>query len=157
MDTIKTADEYREEAASYRRAELESIERSDTDGFLSQWAYTQLAHCALHNAKVVEEGSAISEACFDLGGKLIATADDLRDGQYGRYFYIADDEDAARVGRFISPSNAQLNSTRVRNNAKKGVVVSWVYTAHLALGADGLVGADYDAIRAGHYEITDAE
>lgn len=151
---IKTADEYRAEARDWNEKRIESIDRCDTDGFLSQAAYSTLAHRALNNAAIVEAGWMRSEACFDLDGKLIATWDDMRDGDYGRYFIIRDDADVARVGRFISPSNARNEARRIANNAKKGVRVEWVRCYSLRLDQKrGVIEADYDAIRRGEFEV----
>jgi hypothetical protein len=149
---ILTADEYRAQAAAYRASEQESWDRSDTDGFLSQWALSSLANTALYNAKVVEQGFATSYVIFDLAGKPIATGDDQHEGNWGFYYIVRDDADAERLGRFLTPSSAQKNERRIANDAAKGIRTGWVSTTAMRLDRRGVVVADRDAILAGDYE-----
>lgn len=121
ITNIRTAAEYRQMAADcYGRAN-ESWERSDTDGFLSQWASQQMASRYLHNAQIVEDGGIITTVVVEIAtGKVAATMRDQREGRYGYYFLIKDDEIAARTTRFFSESNARNKATAEANNAKKG-------------------------------------
>lgn len=57
-----TPAEWREQAADCRRREQESWERSDSDGFLSQWALTQMASRYELLATVAEQGGT-AELC----------------------------------------------------------------------------------------------
>lgn len=52
----RTAEEWREKASRSERAKEESWERSDTDGFLSQWASGLGAQEARANAGIAEAG-----------------------------------------------------------------------------------------------------
>lgn len=52
----KTAAEYRAEAAAHETARFESIERCDTDGFVSQWAHGKSAELARAKADLVDAG-----------------------------------------------------------------------------------------------------
>jgi hypothetical protein len=52
----RTAEEWREKAAASERSVQESWERSDTDGFLSQWASGLGAQEARENARIAEAG-----------------------------------------------------------------------------------------------------
>jgi hypothetical protein len=53
---MKTAEEYRTEAQQHRQDSRDSWERSDTDGFLSQWASGINAQVAEENAKIADAG-----------------------------------------------------------------------------------------------------
>jgi hypothetical protein len=52
----KTAEQFRAEAAAHRQDARDSWERSDTDGFLSQWASGINARMADDQAKLAEAG-----------------------------------------------------------------------------------------------------
>ena len=51
---MKTAEEYRNEAKFWQDKEQASWERSDTDGFVSQWCHSLARDEALLNAKIAE-------------------------------------------------------------------------------------------------------
>lgn len=53
---LKTAEEHRAKAAKHERDAAESWERSDTDGFLSQWASGINARVQHTNADIAEAG-----------------------------------------------------------------------------------------------------
>jgi hypothetical protein len=114
------AQELRAEAAKHYADAAESFERSDTDGFVSQWASGIMGRKAELQAKIAEAGgTAEFPALFDLAGQVISTHRAY--GQYGAY-YVLNDEAAEKFGRrFISASNAQKDGTRRANNAKKGI------------------------------------
>lgn len=52
----KTAQDFRDEAAAIDRRRIESIERSDTDGFVSQWASGLSRQLALARAELMDNG-----------------------------------------------------------------------------------------------------
>lgn len=97
-------------------ADAESYERCDTDGFLSQWAHQQMQGRYLHMATVAKNGGTVwAPAVFDLQGNIVTM--DLRDGDYGSYWFIKENEGKAR---FFTESGANKLTTRRDNNAKKG-------------------------------------
>ena len=53
---MKTAKQYRDEAAQLDQRAADSFERCDTDGFLSQWASQESAHKCRIQADIVENG-----------------------------------------------------------------------------------------------------
>lgn len=119
---IRTADEYLAAAQDCRKRSAESFERCDTDGFLSQWASDTMANRYSRNAEIVEAGGVHRLALIEIAtGAVVATSAQYLEGQYGWYYLINDDEAAARLGRFVTPSSAQNEATRDRNNAKKGI------------------------------------
>lgn len=112
----KTAAEWREEASACHRRSQESWERSDTDGFLSQWASDQMALRYQRLAAVAENGGMVEALAFvDLAtGELVKG--ELEQGQYGAFFRPFD-----RDRGLIFFSHARNAATRAANNAKKGV------------------------------------
>lgn len=67
------AEVLRAKALAQRQAKEESFDRSDTDGFLSQWAHGLCAQRDDLQAIVVENGGRSSfPALFDLQGRLVA-------------------------------------------------------------------------------------
>lgn len=122
MTEAGRAQELREQARRMEQEAVESFERSDTDGFLSQWASNISASRARLEAALIEDGGMTeTTALFLLDGTLASTH--KGEGQYGPY-WVLNDEAAERLGRrFLSTSQAAKPEVRSRNNAKKGVAV----------------------------------
>lgn len=121
-----TADQWREKSAESSRRSYESFERSDTDGFLSQWASDTMAREYQLCARLAEQdGYWEFAALFDLDGNLLPAA--LRTNQWGDYWMIFDNPDLrGRPIGFFTESKARKAATRNRNNAKKGYSVGLV-------------------------------
>lgn len=138
----KTAAEWRAEAKTFYQAREESWERSDSDGFVSQWASGLTAQQYSESARLAE-ANGITEyvALFDLNGELIPT---LRGyGDYGVYFTILDNDERG-CKRFFNPSKAKNPETARKNNAAKGFYVGTVKMAgkvEILGGGKGLGGA----------------
>jgi hypothetical protein len=78
---------YRAEAAASRKEAFESFERSDTDGFLSQWASGVTASLADRKAELAEANwQAPFAALFDLAGNRVDAK--LIDGKFGKCWAI---------------------------------------------------------------------
>lgn len=125
----KTADEWRAEAADCRRREQESWERSDTDGFLSQWALTQMALRYDHCATVAENnGMIVVEAPINLETGDVIKGDWVQ-GQYGESFFAWEPVNGQQ---YLHPSRAK-NPERARANDKaKGLEMHrWSVAADL--------------------------
>lgn len=146
MDKL-TADEYRALAGRQSAAADESFERSDTDGFLSQWASNLTASVYLAKAHLAENGWMVAvEALFDLDGNLVPAV--YVSGQYGMVWRLLDPtcwETAwSRTIGWFSPSKAEKNERRIKNDAKKGFYVGVVRApadAKIMGGGHGLSGA----------------
>lgn len=111
-----TAAEWRAKAAACGQRAADSWERSDTDGFLSQWASSSTQALYLAAADLAEEGHKSEfRAVFDLEGNLL----DARqvEGRYGWVWLIK--LPGGGVAWF-NESEAQKPETARRNNAKKG-------------------------------------
>ena len=91
----KTAADYRAEAEDYRRREEESFQRSDTDGFLSQWALSLSARKADLNASLIEAGGGTFVGLYE-GERRVAAK--IIDGQYGSQWLLAREETSI-IGR----------------------------------------------------------
>lgn len=117
----ETAEKYRQMAVDCNRRSQESFERSDTDGFLSQWASDVMANEYRMLADLVDDGGMIeTRALFTLGGELASI--DEREGQFGPYWVLNHEAAKAYGKKFFSESNAGTAAKRAANNAKKGFV-----------------------------------
>ena len=148
---IKSATEYRALSARAHQRSLDSWERSDSDGFLSQWANDQMESIYIGNAHVVEAGFATAWVLMDLNDNIVAVREGSND--YGTFFILEDAAVERGLSRFITESGAENETRRVANNAKKGVKTAWVKTTAMCEDRRGVVIADGDAILAGDYEV----
>jgi hypothetical protein len=117
----ETAAKYREMAAECRKRSQESWERSDTDGFMSQWASDSVAREYDMLADLVDDGGMIEiRAPFTLDGELASI--DQREGQFGSYWVLNEHAAKAYGKRYFTESEAGTAARRAANNAKKGFV-----------------------------------
>lgn len=122
----RTAAEWRQMAKESRKNSADSFERSDTDGFMSQWASDTMAREYESKAKLAEQdGYWNFQALFDLEGNRIYAQ--YVETQYGWSWRVFDPntEDKATTG-WLNESNARKASTRTANNAKKGFTIGLV-------------------------------
>lgn len=126
------AEELRETARGNDRDAVDSFDRCDTDGALSQWASGITAEKYRLRADIAENGGMWSfPALFDLEGNLIPAREVY--GEYGAFWSLLDDE-GNRTGATFNESRAQNEKIRLRNDARKGVYVgevlapAWVAT-----------------------------
>lgn len=159
-----SADEHRAEAARAAADEHESFERSDTDGFVSQWASNRMASFHRMSADLAErDGKAEHQALFNLDGTIASTH--RAEGQYGSYWVLNDDA-AERVGkRFITTSKANKGQRRYDANRAKGFTIGTVlvdsYTDMVgngrglgaALTVRTVVKPSVEALRKGDFQI----
>lgn len=113
----KTADEWRAQAKDCRRREAESWERSDTDGFLSQWALTQMASRYDHCARIAEQGGIYVDAPVMLETGQVVQGEWVS-GEYGDSFYAWE---VINGQRYFNPSQAKSDARRRANDEKKGI------------------------------------
>lgn len=158
------ATDLRTEAAEWDRCAAESFERSDTDGFLSQWASGITARKLRAQADLAEAGGMIEiEALFNLDGTVASTHYGY--GQYGPYWRLNDVATAHYGKRFLNPSKARKAATRKRNMQAKGFTVGtikvrgYVDIVGSGTGLSGCASAQVatlpvvDDLREGRYEI----
>lgn len=142
-EAAKAAD-LRAQAAERDRAAAESFERSDTDGFLSQWASGLTAQKLRAEADLVEAGGLVTaEALFDLAGNVASTH--LHYGQYGPAWVLDDEHTDANGGRrFVNESRARSGAKRHAAMLAKGYTVGLVSVrgyVTIAGSGTGLSGA----------------
>ena len=120
----KTGEQWRQMAREARHRSAESWERSDTDGFLSQWASDTMAARYSDNATIADDGGMIEyPALFDLDGHVIRAR--YFEGTYGWCWMVLDQE-GQRTGQYLTESGARKASTRMANNRKKGFTIGRV-------------------------------
>lgn len=153
-----------ESAKRSHQASHESWERSDTDGFLSQWASDSMAreyHAKAQWAR--DHGYTVETALALLDGTIAAVG--VRDGQYGAY-YLVTAEAQERLGLakpFVTTSKARDYGKQMAANAKKGVKLVRVRvpgSAPRLRGKNALALSVYsepewDRVRAGEVEVVD--
>jgi hypothetical protein len=114
--TDHTPEEWRAMASNSNRTAAESWERSDTDGFLSQWANQKMAAHYLFMADVAaDEGKWNFIALADLDGNLLDAK--IVDGKYGPVWCIRQADGSAK---WFNESSARKGATRQAAHTKKG-------------------------------------
>ena len=142
---MTTPAELRAQAAENDRRAQESWERSDTDGFLSQWASGITARLQRRQAEILENGGkADFPALFDAEtGELVPAK--LVETRYGlAWGILADDNPRSRFVAWFNESSARKGATRLRNDRRKGYTVGRVLApakAEIMGSGTGLAGA----------------
>lgn len=159
----KTPDQWRADAQQSHRDADESWERSDTDGFLSQWASNSLASEYEAAARLAEQdGLTEVQALFNLDGTIASTHPGYNE-QWDRDYWVLNDAAADRYGRrFYNPSAAKKAAVRNANDRKKGFTVGRIRVAGYAtlagsLTLHGVIRPVVDDLRSGAYDIISAE
>jgi len=143
MTTIegKTSAQHTADATNSARARSESIERSDTDGFLSQWASGLSAQESSAKAELAAAAGMVeTQALFLLDGTVASTHETR--GQYG-YSWVLNDTAAEALGRrFLSTSGARKGQRRYDADRSKGVTLGTIRVPGYVTmsGADGARG-----------------
>lgn len=155
-----TAEQWRERASGREQAKAESWERSDTDGFMSQWASGLMAQEYKLCADLAEAGGlTTTTALFDAEtGELASTH--LFHGDYGPS-WVLNDAAAAKAGkRFISTSKAatpeKCHAAMVKKGFTTGVVRVKGYVAMKGANVTSVrpyTLADVAALKAGEFEV----
>ena len=101
------AEKLRQEAAELEHKKQESWERSDTDGFLSQWALGLIAQLKRRQAEIEEQGGTWLFRCLMEGDRRVDAKAIL--GKYGTVWLLSDDE-ANCFGRRFVPFEGDLLS-----------------------------------------------
>jgi len=117
-----TATEWREMAKDCYRREQESFERSDTDGFLSQWAANQFAKMYERMAELAANGGRANlhwlyERDNETGEWVPVENWRWVETRYGMSVLVVRE---SRENVFFNPSEARKASTRQRNDERKG-------------------------------------
>ena len=110
--TNTTAEKFWEMAKQAEQDALDSFERCDTDGFLSQWASGISAEKYRAQARLAENNGKITYEVLFYEGKLASTHE--KKGQYGWFWVLNDEATAAYGKRFFSGSQAKNAAERDR-------------------------------------------
>ena len=125
-----TPEEWRKMASECYRKEQESFDRSDTDGFLSQWALTMTGRLYDLLAEVSERGGTWEfTELADAEGNLIEGARKVRT-KYGTAWVTPD-------GRWFNPSRHSDDAERERRNREKGFSLVRVTRPAVVVMAEG--------------------
>lgn len=138
----KTAEEWETARQDATRREAESFERSDTDGFVSQWAANAIARENSVKAKVARQGGMyLFETLVDKKtGEVLPTK--MVDGQYGASWALLDED--GRVKGFVGISHAKTPEARANYYAKKGYALGVVGApAGVGMGGNGISVSPY--------------
>ena len=135
--TTSEGDALRARAAASDARAVDSFERCDTDGFRSQWASGVMAALYRLQADIADKGGMWEfPALFDLNGNLVAAKE--IETRYGWSWALLDESNlGGRFLGFFNESEARSETTRRRNNARKGYYVGRVRAAAYAVNAGG--------------------
>lgn len=119
---MTTADDLRKSAAAHEAVAAESWERSDTDGFLSQWASGLSAARDRLQADIEDAGGLHRfPALFDLDGRYVpARVIEPRQYGWGKRWMVLDQQGRS-TGTFLPYHPVRRNTL-----ARKGYVEGWV-------------------------------
>lgn len=131
--TDTTAAEYLSKANQHEQDAIDSFDRCDTDGFVSQWASGVMAAEARLNAHLAnQDGKSEFPALFDLAGNLIAAK--LVTTRYGECWGIlSTDDPSSRITKFVGAFPKRV-TTMTRKGYYEGTVRC---PAHAALAGSG--------------------
>lgn len=144
MTAQTTAQQHRSTAAAHDTAAQESFERSDTDGFMSQWAHGVMAQRERLAADIAEDGGrAMFLALFDTNGNLVpAKYIETRFGY--SWALLSSDDPRSEFKGWFNPSKARKVGVARTNDAKKGYYVGYV----MAPAKADLGGGNLTSVRA---------
>lgn len=119
------AADLRQQAADRNRRSAESRDRSDTDGFLSQWAADQMADRYRGQAEVAEhQGVAEQLALFRDG---VALPTEMVEGNWGPQWAVKESYDfGARTVAWVTVSQAATPAKEAAFYARKGYTLGTV-------------------------------
>jgi hypothetical protein len=137
----KTAAQWREQARGGRQRSAESFARSDTDGYLSQWASDTMARKYDACADLAEQGGkAEFNALFDTDGNLVPAREVQT--KFGRSWVLLD-ANGDSTGQFVNPSKAKTAEKRNAAMAKKGYAEGTIRTDAVVRMSDGMMPSPY--------------
>ncbi|MEZ0076309.1 hypothetical protein [Planotetraspora sp. GP83] len=150
------AAELREQATAEDVKALQSFDRCDTDGALSQWAWGLTAAELRLQASIEEAGGkALFPALFDTAGRLVSAV--LRHGEWGPYFALLD-ENGRIYGKWFTPSKWKDARRARAADAAKGFYVGYVMApAKAEIRGGSLVSCSAVAVRTDDGFSTEAE
>jgi hypothetical protein len=159
-----TAEQWRAKAVGSRQSAAESWERSDTDGFMSQWASGVMAQEYEAKATLAEDGGLTTTRALFFAGTGEVASTHFAYGQWGGYWVLNDEATEAFGKRFLSESKASTGEKQRAFLVKKGFTVGRVrvkgYVATKGANATSVragIFPDIDALKAGEYEVIETD
>lgn len=140
----QTAAELMADAARSYQAAEDSFQRSDTDGFLSQWASNLTGSCTARKAEAARHnGKAVFGVVIDIATGVVV-ASRTYEGQYGTS-WIVEKEHQARLGRAFLPMGG---NSRVHKALGVEERMAWADAyVHITGSGTGLSGTAFVATR----------
>lgn len=155
---MTTAIEYREDAKRHFSAAIESFERCDTDGFVSQHCSDLNGRLANARAKIVEDGHrAVFVGLYEGERRVLAK---LIDTKFGRAWLLDESETGliARRGKKFLPHGARSRVLKdLGLNEAKELAPAWASFGGSGYGFSGLGSVTIDIYRTGDTFGADAE
>jgi hypothetical protein len=139
-------------AAKAEQQKQESYDRSDTDGFMSQWASGLSAQEALMKAELEENaGKAEFVALFDKDGNMVpAKLIDTKFGPAWAVYSDPNDSSSKFTGEFINESKSDNPKTQEAALARKGYTLGRVKApAYVAMSGANTVSVRPSIFRSG--------
>lgn len=143
---------FRAAAAKAEKQKQESYERSDTDGYMSQWASGLSAQEALMKAELEENaGKAEFVALFDKDGNMVpAKLIDTKYGQAWARYTDPNDSSSKFTGEFINESKSDNPKTQAAALARKGYTLGRVKApAYVAMSGNNTASVRPSIFRSG--------
>jgi len=149
-----TAEQWRAKSKEQAQQRQESWERSDTDGFMSQWASGVSAVENELKAVLAERGAwTLAPAVFDLLGNLVPAQ--RVQGDYGMRWQLLNNfgNVAWTQGKngYFNPSQARAVRRRIDTDAKNGFYEGWVKVPAVV----DIRGGSLTSVRAGIFPATE--
>src|SRR5215831_19111709 len=146
---MSSSSELRGQAADADQRAAESWERSDTDGFLTQWAVGLTAQQLRRQAEIEDAGgTAVFTALFDTEGNLVPAK--WVETRFGfAWGILPSDDPRGRFTGWFSPSQARDPARRKAADAAKGYQVGKVRVPARAIidgQGHGLSGSAWVAV-----------
>jgi chromosome segregation ATPase len=144
--------ELRAAAAKAEQQRQESYDRSDTDGFMSQWASGLAAQESLMKAELEENaGKAEFVALFDKDGNMVpAKLISTKFGPAWAVYSDPNDSSSKFTGEFINESKSDNPKTQAAALARKGYTLGRVKApAHVAMSGSNTASVRPSIFRSG--------
>ena len=103
MDWLAKAEQYKNNSEANRQESLDSFDRCDTDGFLSQWALQRMAFLENHKKELCEKFGLHTFLGLYKGNRRIKAKQIL--GEYGYSWLLHETEREEFAGRTFLPFN----------------------------------------------------
>jgi hypothetical protein len=134
----KSAEDYRTEAKQALQRRQDSWERSDTDGFLTQWASGLSAQLASKKAEIVENGNKAEFAGLYEGTRRVMAR--IIQTQYGSCWLLHDSEAdlmAKRGSRFVPTGDNSRIQKRLGLSQRFEMAPAWAKMDGRGTGLSG--------------------